>query len=177
LNGFTQRAQRISRKGRKGFHAKGAKDFTQRAQRDSRKGRKGFHAKGAMNFTQWFFYSLRALRVLRVLCVKKKSLLIYNIITLNGFTQRAQRISRKGRKDFHAKDAKIFRQRAQRFSRKERNDFHAKGAKIFTQRAQRVQVNGFLFFVCSAWKIQIAHNWYSRRKKSKLFYVNGTKQS
>jgi|GEM_PF-3659907 len=67
-------------------------------------------------------------------------------------------VSRIGRKDFHAKGAKIFTQRAQRVSRKGRKDIHAKGAKGFTQRAQRVSRKGrkgfhamvFLFFACFA---------------------------
>jgi len=98
----------VSRKGRKEFHAKSAKGFTQRAQ--------SFHAMVFLFFA-CFARSSRALRE------KNKSLLIYNIITLNSFTQRAQRISRKGRKGFHAKGAKGFTQRAQRVSRKERKEF------------------------------------------------------
>jgi len=52
---------RVSRKGRKGFHAKGAKSFTQMVPRVSRKGRKEFHAMVFLFFA-CFARSLRALR-------------------------------------------------------------------------------------------------------------------
>ena len=47
-------------------------------------------------------------------------------------------VSRRGRRELHAEDAKSFTQRAQRVSRKGRRKFHAKGAESFTRRAQRV---------------------------------------